>query len=312
MDPVYTPPALSITLRKNSEKQVKEFLTERYEKPFIYDYDLGPNTYRGMDYYDYIYVFNSNGNKYLIKFSSDSPFVDNIKNEWNIYEELYKLEDNSFVLQGVDGGTYGKYAYLILPFVEAKTLREALIETVSYRNTNSLNNYDNTIKNHIMPTLTSVANHLQYMYNNNICHGDMHWDNVLLTTEGVKIIDFDKSGKCSDPITLGNKNNRNLDNKNIGNRKEVRSDYNFTGAPYNMDSGFFIMCIKVFEYLKMTIHVKKIQEIIHTYIKSKHTKEDIEAAYSSVKKVLANVPKGGRRTRQSTRRKLKRRVTSSK
>jgi hypothetical protein len=79
MDPVYTPPALSITLRKNSEKQVKEFLTERYEKPFIYDYDLGPNTYRGMDYYDYIYVFNSNGNKYLIKFSSDSPFVDNIK-----------------------------------------------------------------------------------------------------------------------------------------------------------------------------------------------------------------------------------------
>jgi thiamine kinase-like enzyme len=300
---VYTPPPLRINLSNNSEKQLNGFLKGKYGKSFIYDYDLGPNTYRGMEDYDYIYVFNSDGNKYLIKFSSRRPFVDNIENEWNTYEELYRLEDNSFVLQGVEGGTYGKYAYLILPFVEAKTLREALIETVSYRNTNANNKYVISIKNYIMPTLISVANDLQYMYKNNICHGDMHWDNVLLTTEGVKIIDFDKSGNCSEAISLGN--------KNIGNRKAVRSNYNFIGAPSNPDSGFFIMCKRVFEYLEMTTHVKKIQDIINNYMKSKHTKDDIEAAYSSVK-ALANLQKGGRRTRTKMRCILKRRVTSSK
>ena len=90
-DAVYTPVPLRINLSNNAEKQIKDFLTGRYDKPFIYDYDLGKNTYRGMEYYDYIYVFNSNGNKYLIKFSSDSPFKDNIKNECHIFSFFQKI-----------------------------------------------------------------------------------------------------------------------------------------------------------------------------------------------------------------------------
>lgn len=286
-EPVFTPPPLRLSPTIDDMEQLGVFLSERYDTPFKYDDELGLNTYRIMYPYSHIYEFNT-GRPYIIKFSSNSIHKGLIQHEWKMYQELYTLDIQSYLIQGVEGGEFKGCSYTILPFIKAISLEDS-VKDLS--------------KAELFEVLTTVADALLYLLPKDICHGDMHSGNILLTDDGVKIIDFDKAGPCDGRMNVGYTSFNN-------GRNAARKDLNFIGVPYNTHTGFFVMAKDIFR--KKGISTDRIDEIINNYIKSKHTKEDIEAAYSSVKKVLAKVPKGGRRTRQSTRRKLKRRVTSSK
>ena len=289
-DAVYTPPAAPMSLRLtptiDDVEVLQIFLEERYKTPFEYDDDLGPNTYRRMDPYTHIYEFNTE-RPYLIKFSSDPIHKALITHEWNMYEQLYTFDTQTYFLNGVEGGEFKGCAYTILPFIEAISLEEAVKDLSNTK---------------LSAILNTVAEALLYLLSKDICHGDMHSGNILLTSDGVKIIDFDKAGPCDGQMNVGY--------RLFNGRNAARKDLNFIGVPYNTHTGFFVMVKDIF--IKKRISTQRIDEIIQNYMKSKHTKEDIEAAYSSVKGVLANLQKGGRRTRARTRRILKRRVTSSK
>jgi predicted Ser/Thr protein kinase len=295
------PPPLSLFgLRsKDPTRDLEKFLYHEYHTHFTLkendtvqkSNEIGSFYYR-MNGYDYIYVFIYDGKKYLIKFSSESPFKANITNEWNMYTRIYALHTHTFVVQGVKGGIFDNYAYIILPFVEGNTLRESLPLLT---------------KQGIVNVLLTVTDALEEMFHHNICHGDMHWDNILLTDDGVKIIDFDKTGPCDEASELGN--------MYIGSSTAfaVRQDYDFIGAPLNMNTGFFLLCKRIFNYMNKPTGY--IELIIKTYIDSNHTKEDIQQAYTSLKNVLqgASTSKGGRRTsKRRLRGSRSRRISSSK
>ena len=291
MDDVETPPPLRLNLSRLSPtiddvEQLEAFLTKKYGKPFDNDDELGPDTYRRMDPYTHIYQFN-NGSLYLIKFSSDPMHKGLIQHECNIYTQIYALEKTSYFIEGIEGGTFKGCAYIILPLVNAKSLEESIAK---------LSNSD------IFSILSTVADALLFLVANDICHGDMHAGNILLTDDGVKIIDFDKAGPCDGEMNVGY--------TSVKSRKALRKDLNFIGVPYNTHTGFFGMVKDIFR--KKGISTNKIDEIIDKYINSNSNREKIEEAYVSMKDILANVPNGGRRTRRRRRRMLKRRVTSSK
>ena len=296
MDDVETPPPLRLNLSRLSPtiddvEQLGAFLTEKYGKPFDNDDDLGTDTYRRMDPYTHIYQFN-NGSLYLIKFSSDPTHKDLIQHEWNIYTKIYRLKETSYFIQGIEGGTFKGCAYIILPLVNAKSLEESIAkESIA-----------NLSKSDIFRILSTVADALVYLLANDICHGDMHAGNILLTDDGVKIIDFDKAGPCDEMMNVGY--------TSVKNRKALRKDLNFIGVPYNTHTGFFVMVKDIFR--KKGISVNKIDEIIDKYINSNSNREEIEEAYVSMKDILTKLQKGGRRTRRRRRRVLNRRVTSSK
>jgi serine/threonine protein kinase len=289
-DAVYTPPAAPMSLRLSptidDSEVLKEFLTKRYKTSFEYDDDLGPNTYRRMDPYTHIYEFNT-GRPYLIKFSSDPIHKGLIMHEWDMYQQLYSFDIQSYFIQGIEGGEFKGCSYTILPFIKAISLEESVKDLSNAK---------------LFTILNTVAEALLYLLSKDICHGDMHSGNILLTSDGVKIIDFDKAGPCDGQMNIGY--------TSFNGRNAARKDLNFIGVPYNTHTGYFVMTKDIFR--KKSISTERIDEIIKNYMKSKHTKDDIEAAYSSVKGVLANLQKGGRRTRRSTRCKLKRRITSSK
>lgn len=280
------PPPLSLFgLRaKDPTTELENFLYRQYHTSFTRtsnsmkknSNERNPHYYI-MKGYDYIYVFSHGGKKHLIKFSSESPFKANIVNEWKMYRKIYALHTHSFVLEGVEGGIFGEYAYIILPFVEGNTLRESLAHLS---------------KKDIVEALLTVRDALELMFTHNICHGDMHWDNILLTDEGTKIIDFDKSGECDKGSELGNIH------IGPGNARAVRKDYDFIGAPLNRNTGFFLLCKTLFAYMKKP--TDEIEAIIDRYINSEHSKEDIQKAYTSLEGVLkgGSYSKGGRRTRR--------------
>lgn len=283
---------------KDPTIDLEKFLHSEYKTNFTLTQDdtglqknhIGSFYYK-MKGYDYIYVFTHGGEKFLIKFSSESPFKANIINEWEMYTKIYALEKHSFALQGVKGGKFDEYAYIILPFVEGNTLREVLPRLT---------------KKDIVNVLLRIADALEQMFQHNICHGDMHWDNILITDDGVKIIDFDKTGACDEASNLGN--------IQIGPSRAVRKDYNFIGTPFNRDTGLFLLCKRVFEYMKEPKATSDIEQIIKRYIDSNHSKEDILQAYTSLKIVLEEFSnsKGGRRSRRRRRRSSKHRMSSSK
>ena len=262
--------------------QLGKMLSEEYQTSFHYDDALGPNTYRRMDPYLHIYEFNHKDRRYLIKFSSDPNYKELIAHEWSMYRQIYTFENQSYFLQGVEGGEYKGCAYTILPFVKAISLEESA---------------KRLSKEQLSDILSTVADALLYLLSHGICHGDMHAGNILLTGDGVKIIDFDKAGPCDGLMNVGY--------TSMKGRKAMRKDLNFIGVPYNTHTGFFIMVRDLF--IKKGIPTERIDEVIDRYMSSGHSTEDIRVAYEAVK----GIPKGGRRTRRC-RRSVRRRITSSK
>jgi hypothetical protein len=123
----------------------------------------------------------------------------------------------------------------------------------------------------------------------------MHAGNILLTDDGVKIIDFDKAGPCDGQMNVGY--------ISVKGRRALRKDINFIGVPYNTHTGFFIMVKDIFR--KKGMSTEPIDKVIKRYMESGDGTQDIKEAYQAVK--------GGRRRtfrKKSTRR--CRRISSSK
>jgi hypothetical protein len=105
MEPVFTPPPLRLSPTIDDMEQLGVFLSKRYNTPFKYDDELGLNTYHIMYPYSHIYEFNT-GRPYIIKFSSDPIHKGLIQHEWTMYQELYTLDTQSYLIQGVEGGEF--------------------------------------------------------------------------------------------------------------------------------------------------------------------------------------------------------------
>ena len=264
-------------------EQLGLFLKSHYHTEFQYDDELFPDTYRRMEGYIQNYEINVDSKRYIVKFSSDLMYKSLIEHEWNIYDELYGFNDfesqKHLFLQGVEGGEYKGCAYIIIPYLPSKSLEES-IQQLSQRQ--------------IFAILRHVIVGLEYLLSHDICHGDMHSGNILLTADSVKIIDFDKAGSCNQVMNIGY--------RSFNGRPAVRKDINFIGTSYDDFTGFFLMCKDIFR--KKGIPSGQIDAIINTYMKSNTSQHDIHAAYASARGMFNGFTlKGGRR---KTRRKLRR------
>jgi serine/threonine protein kinase len=268
-------------------EQLGMFLTSSYHTEFIYDEELIAYTYRRMEGYTHIFEVNVGGERYIVKFSSDPLYKSLIQHEWNIYDTLYDFDDydshKKYFIEGVEGGDYKGCAYMIVPYLPSKSL-EGSIQQLSNRR--------------ILEVLREVIDGLDYLLSHDICHGDMHSGNILLTRDSVKIIDFDKAGGCNETMNVGY---RTFLNK----RKALRKDINFIGTPYPNITGFFLMCKDIFKY--KGIPTSKLDEIIKRYLESSTSQQDIHAAYISARDMLYEFTlNGGRRkTRRKVHRKRK-------
>ena len=265
------PLSLSLSPTFDDTDQLEKLLSEIYGGQFEYDDDLGPSTYRRMHPYSHIYEFNAD-RLYLIKFSSDPTYKPLIQHEWAMYQQIYTFDNQSYFIQDVEGGDFKGCAYTILPFIKAISLERSVTRLS---------------KQEVISILNTVADALLYLLSKGICHGDMHAGNILLTDDGVKIIDFDKAGPCDGQMNVGY--------TSVKGRKALRKDLNFIGVPYNTHTGFFIMVKDIFR--KKGMSTERIDEVIKRYMESGHGTEDIQEAYQSVK--------GGRRRtfrKKSTRR----------
>lgn len=262
-------------------EQLGLFLETHYHTKFQYDDELSPDTYRRMEGYMQNYEINVDAKRYIVKFSSDLTYKSLIEHEWNIYDELYGFNDyeshKHMFLEGVEGGEYKGCAYMIIPYLPSKSLEES-IQQLSQRQ--------------IFAILRHVIGGLDYLLSHDICHGDMHSGNILLTGDSVKIIDFDKAGGCNQVMNIGY--------RSFNGRPAVRKDINFIGTSYDDFTGFFLMCKDIFR--KKGIASGQIDAIIKKYSESNTSQEDIGYAYISAMHLL----KGGRRkTRRKVRRKRK-------
>jgi len=266
--------------------QLNTFLEERYERHFQYDDDLDIDTYRRMETYEHIFEVNIRGKRFIIKLSSDPLYKSLIQDEWEIYKKLYSFDEytshKEYFLEGVEGGEYDEYAYIILPYLPSKSLDDSLPELS---------------KEKLFAILRTVIDGLHYLLSHDMCHGDMHSGNILIADTSVKIIDFDKAGGCNETMNVGY--------RTFKNRKALRKNINFIGTSYDTFTGFFLMCKDILT--KKGVDTTKLDEIIETYKKSSTSHQDIRAAYVSARGMFNGFTlNGGRRkTRRKVRRKRK-------
>jgi len=265
--------------------QLKAFLEERYNRQFkcVDEDELDNDTYRQMKGYTHIFEVNIDTIRFIIKLSSDPLYKSLIQHEWEIYKKLYSFDDytshKQYFLEGVEGGEYDESAYIILPYLPSTSLHDSLPELSNEK---------------LFTRLRSVIDGLDYLLSHDICHGDMHSGNILLTRDSAKIIDFDKAGGCNETMNVGY--------RTFKNRKALRKNINFIGISYDTFTGFFLMCKDILT--KKSIPTTKLDEIMETYIGSSTSQQDIHAAYASARGMFNGFTlRGGRR---KTRRKVRR------
>jgi serine/threonine protein kinase len=279
---------------------------------FEYDSNLSSNTYRPIEPYTHIFEFNHEGSRYLIKFASDSTLqymTDDIymkpliQHEWDVYKQIQNLPEydkyKKYFLEGVKGGEY-KYseinscAYIILPYIKSESLEGFVREKLRVKDNKEV---ARTLCNY----LEHVAYALEYLLSHGICHGDMHSGNILITDEGIKVIDFDTAGSCDQHMNLGR--------SNIKGRQTLRRNMNLIGYLGNTFTGFFVMCKSIFSKFN---HLKPFVERIDTIVEEYLQREDVSLAYKKIISLLKSIQaqEGGRRTRRSRTRRRSIRLCS--
>jgi serine/threonine protein kinase len=277
----------------NSDDLLFSFFDKLYDKEILLafddeEFDSQADVYRIFGDRGYMYEFKNESKRYLMKLSADADIKGPIKNEREFYTQLYEILKNNpdyrkYFIEGVAGGEYVyqelTYEYIIIPFIENTPLDIYITQRPDIKK--------------LCDILYSVKEGLLFLFNNGLCHGDMHSGNVLITESGVLIIDFDTAGGCNERIETGFMD-------------KSRKDVNFIGKPANPTTGFFIMCKNIFTFLNRK-EGEDIQEIIDTYLED----GDIGKAYddlSTVINTIRNSQTGARRLRNTRRLKAKRKA----
>ena len=278
-----SPLTISLSPRINTESAVEAFFTERYGKSFSYENGEtnAEDIYAKFGDHVYMYAFTTGGQRFFLKFSSDPLYSDLVTTEWNIYTRIYELVDEEhrgYFVQGVEGGIFSyegtTFSYIIIPYIESISLARYTGKDVK-------------------EVLKGVVKAMRFLLGHDICHGDLHADNVLIQGTNPILIDFDSAGSCEEKSEIGytKVKGRNVKRKNI----------NFIGMPGN-PTGLFVICRDSLSryYPK---DAEKVKEIIDVYLEA----EDIGSAYTALQKLLEQ--KGGRKTRRKNRsRRLKKQI----
>jgi len=245
------------------------------------------NGYRQKEPYPHIFEIRK-GTKYLLKFYDSPPYDTLIRDEWNFYKTIYALTENTeyakYFIEGVRGGEFEGIPYILMPYVENTTLEDYVKGTVDIPD--------------LCNILSRVSHVLSFFVSKGLCHGDMHAGNVLITDEGVKIIDFDKAGECNQPVEAGY--------TRFKGRNALRRNMNFIGTGHFPPTGFFVMCKDIFAHIpKLVKYVPRIDEIIQGYV----AEEDIPSAYDAILALFDEIKHTqageGRKRKRKTKRKTR-------
>lgn len=122
------------------------------------------------------------------EFSQDNSFVDKFKGEATA---VASLSDNNIV-NIYDVGSYGKINYIVMEYVDGKTLKQVI-------NENGRLQYEDAVKIAIQ-----IGKALDCAHRNNIIHRDIKPHNILVSNDGViKVTDFGIA-KASNSVTITN------------------------------------------------------------------------------------------------------------
>jgi serine/threonine protein kinase len=274
-----------------SENPVEEVLHAHFGHEFTEsDASEGLYTYTPYHPYDHIFRVRNGETEYLLKCSTDPMYDQLIKREYAMYQQLYSLPEfhkySEYFLEGVEGGHDGVH-YILFPYIESTTLEQYILTKP-------------------MPTPSAVCGILKkvkialvFLLQNKMCHGDLHAGNVLIHGNSVKVIDFDKAGRCDQGMVTGY--------TRLESRNAVRQNVNFIGTP-GSTTGFFVLCKDMFARLGIQSQ-SQIDSIIKRYIAS----SNIDEAYASITKVLDEVIDNAQRGKgRKKRRTQKQKKTRSK
>lgn len=122
------------------------------------------------------------------EYSSDKEFVEKFKREATA---VASLSDNNIV-NIYDVGTQGDINYIVMQYVQGKTLKQIIDEEGKLNTPKAVN------------IASQIARALECAHRNNIVHRDIKPHNILVTDEGVvKVTDFGIA-KASNSVTITN------------------------------------------------------------------------------------------------------------
>jgi serine/threonine protein kinase len=252
-------------------------------KSLLMDYDiLKPDDIsKGEDEARSVYTFKQGGVTKVLKMGNKAPREDTtkfklLKKEHAIYQQLDALppQQRSYFPRLYQGGDIGEMYFLLIEYVEGKVLTD----------------YINEGKTSPPPVkvLLELAKALEALRSIGLVHGDLSKENIIVTQDSVKLIDFERTGRIGDDGGLF--------------AQRINLKDNIRGSESNTLGFLYIMSLLL---PRGPIYTSLEQEI--------RTCEDCNSFYTTAIKKLgtlvqgggARKPKGGKKTKKAKKAKAK-------
>ena len=134
-----------------------------------------------------VYIFKQDGIKKVLKMGNKAARDDTtkyklLKKEYSVYEQLDALPPatRSYFPALYDGGEIGGIFFILIEYVDGQVLTDFIEQGIQ------------------SPTpvkiLIELAKALEALRSINLVHGDLSTENILVTRDSVKLIDFEKTG----------------------------------------------------------------------------------------------------------------------
>ena len=162
-------------------------------KSLLMEYDIlkADDIPKGEDEARSVYTFIQGGVTKVLKMGNKAPREDTtkyklLKKEHAIYQQLENLppEQRSYFPRLYQGGDIGEMYFLLIEYVEGKVLTD----------------YINEGKTSPPPVkvLLELAKALEALRSIGLVHGDLSKENIIVTQDSVKLIDFERTGIIGD------------------------------------------------------------------------------------------------------------------
>jgi len=190
-----TPPPLKISLSApkfisydEMQEELQNLDIFKYDKILLNDKERS------------VCIYSLDGVKYVMKLGNRSSRDDTnkfhlLKKEIEIYKEISNFPEDAIyfpkmIAAGIvnSGDIKNEFYYIIMEYIEGKTLYDYLNEK------NNIANFNNSSE--ILTILLNLTLALNALWSHGIVHGDLSVENVMIKSDlNVKLIDFEKSAK---------------------------------------------------------------------------------------------------------------------